>query len=894
MNRHSDLLSVLVLAAAAVLASAPPARAQTDPDPWSDPVNVSRSGAAEHPVAVGAADGTLQVFWWDRFDGVTTAYRGEAGWSEPGAAPIVVTEVVGEGERAELVSTPIAAMPTIYGGAGYAHALWLGAADEEMGLQPLLHSRLALGSASWSAPAEVAEAALDWRMAAAPDGTLHLIYLRPVHSDAFPAGVYVKRSTNGGASWSAPQALYESIYFRLLEVEEAHLWIAADEAGVYAAWDDERLGRTFLAASADGGASWSAPQALAPDEGARRALVLPTTGQPLVLWQAGGAAAGCALTQQRVTEPLTATLPAGGGLAVGEPERVLDELRSCPDRPALHRTPAGDPVLVTGGGGGSLTAVVWDGEAWSRPRSLSFSFEHPELDRGVYLDGLRSAAPGGRLALVGVGQDGDVWLVEGEMDALAWAFAPPSPWAGPVVAPEGEASLAVPALAVDGDGAVHVVWRGRLGTGRSGLYYARVVEAEGGPQLSRPVEVIEMVAGTVGDGAPPPALVVAGGELVAVWTEGREGTITASRARVGDARFPDGWSEPETLPMGGATGSGPAALVDAHGVVYVVYAAPLNEGRGIYLVRSDGEEWSEPRVVFDAEGAGWSMVDHPALAIDPAGTLHAAWVRGSSEGPFPPQGIYYARSSDGGRTWTEPRTTAEGATEWPRLAAPLAGQVHLVWWEGESQMHRWSGDYGQTWTYRAQVGGTRGATAPGGVAADGAGRLYLVAAVAEGSEGQTGAEGGSVYTRWDREQQRWGEPERVELAWDQLALPGASAALDAADGQLHVAFRVRVERADGEGPTQHVAYARRSVPDAAGEPEAAYQAEPTPTPTPGPSPTPTATPRPTVPGQAPEAGVGMVEFGPLSLPVTALIGLALAAAIVAGVVLVRAARRRRI
>jgi len=46
-----------------------PQETTTPTQGWTQPVNLSRSGAARQPRVLAASDGRLQVFWLDRFDG---------------------------------------------------------------------------------------------------------------------------------------------------------------------------------------------------------------------------------------------------------------------------------------------------------------------------------------------------------------------------------------------------------------------------------------------------------------------------------------------------------------------------------------------------------------------------------------------------------------------------------------------------------------------------------------------------------------------------------------------------------------------------------------------------------------------------------------------------------
>jgi hypothetical protein len=884
-------LALLVGASAGGLGSQ--TLAQSDDTPWTEPVNLSRSGAASEPVLITGPEGVLQALWWDQFDGVMTAtYDGEA-WSRATQASIIVVSVVGEGAGARTLSTPVREMPSIAGGSGYAHALWRGEPDEETDIIPLMHSRLALGTDDWSTPTAIGDSALAWRLVAAPSGTLHLIFVRGEQSDALPAGIYHMRSTDGGSRWSAPHLLYESAYVRLLDPEQTHLWVATGTDGeVYAAWDDPRLERTFLARSLDDGASWGAAQVIGgPEDGARRARVIPAQGEPLLLWEASQATTGCTLYQQRlptVTEVITTTQTLSTAWSTPGPQ----DLTTCPDVVTVYRREEGHPILIMGSGG-SLTAVAWNGAQWSRPKSLSFSFEDPELGQQVYLEALQTALVDGELAVIGLGQDGDIWYLQSEMEAWEWAFAPPSPWSEPVNVshPEGasqsEGVLGRPAMAVDVEGRVHLLWSEipEDGTSESALYYTRQFQDRWSP----PAMVLQSPEGK----AEEPTLVAAGDRLHALWSGGWSGEIYYSWAYVGDAYAPDGWSEPRALPMAGATGSSPNLLVDAHGTLHVVYAVPLNEGRGITYVRSDdgGETWSEPQVVFDAEAAGWAMADHPTLAMDPAGTLHVAWVRGSQDGPFPPEGIFYARSTDGGGTWSEQMVMAEGAYDWPRIAAPLPGQAHLLWSEVTGKggwTHRWSADYGASWSTQEQVRGFRDVPGPVGLTADSAGTLHLVG-LGRGEAGEPAL----IYTTWSAGDETlapgaegsWGELETLRLEQLQNSVPGAAVALAGAQQRLSVAFRAEVE-SEG-GPKEAVFYVDRGVPAVKAGPEPSYTPMPTATPTPTPLPTPTPAPRPTVPAQPPEAGPPALNLGPITLPMTALGGLGVATLIVVGVLVGR-------
>jgi len=857
---------------------------------------------------VAGPDDTLRVFWWDQFDGLMVADGAILAlsvlsgtqeisttlemWSDPAPAPIFPVETIenepseSETLEEEFVFTPIEidTVPRIEAGAsGRAHAFWLGEADEETGARRLMHSTLDAGSIFWSGAGVVAESAVSFDVATDASGVLHLAYLRALHTPNSPAGLYYRRSDDGGASWSAAVALDTSRYFRLLSPETAHLRLAADDAGgVYVAWDDPRLERASFAHSAGGGATWQTLEPSgAPDGQPQRGRAVAVPGGPdLLLWEDTRAGGQCNLYQVTASELL-----AGAG---GAGQRALEGLTACPEPENERFLPLGQGqvLMVAGSGSDTLTLAAWDGRQWSEPRRLSFRFDDPELGGQVYLSDLQATLVQGPLplpngegwagkTLIAVGTDGqgDVWVTTGEMGALEMVFAPPPPWSAPVNLSQSQALPGLPAVAADAEGRVHVLWSEAVTPegAETALFYARW----DGERWIRPARVL----GSPSEGgAQEPALAAVGDRLHAVWSGGPNGEIFYSRAFLRDAYATGGWSEPQPLPVpsplaDSGVGSWPDVAAGPGGALHVVYAVPLNEGRGIYYTRSDddGQSWTPVRQVFDAAAAGWTMADYPRLAVDARGALHVVWVRAALPGSGLPQGIYYARSTDRGETWSGPLKAAEGTYAWPQVAAGPPGQVHLLWNEatdGRTWWHQWSADGGEGWTRPESVRSLRDVPGPVGLASDGAGALHLTGL----GHDDTG-ELALLYVTWTG--QRWGERETFRLELDE-GEPGVVAALLPALGRLDVTFRGQTN-GEGETPQVDLWHTGRTVPTVVVTPVPTFT--PHPTATPLPTPTPMATPRPTVDfGGAPPPTSGSME-----VPLPLLLGGGLAALIVAGV-----------
>jgi len=842
-------------------------QAQSEGDVWGTPVNLSRSGAAEQPRVVAAPDGTLQVFWWDRFDGLMTALFDGETWSRPLPAPILVTEDVENprpDQEATVTSQAVGELPAILtDGSDWVHALWLGRVDKETGMQALMHSQMPIGLTSWSEPEAVAESAVAFDVASEGSGRLTLAYVRTRHTEAEPAGVYVTQNRGAGRRWGAASLAHDTIYFRLLNAEEAYVRVADDgDATIHVVWEDPRLEEALYARSIDGGVTWTEPTSLGdPDQQPvrPRVLALPNGGA-LRLWEAS-AMGGCVLYQQQLADAQLDTW--------SDPELVFQGASRCPEAERFWLR--NDALFwLWGEGSRALTLAAWDADQkrWSEPRAFDFLFEDPETGRLMGLGVLHAALAGRSLAVVGYDSaSGEVWATRGEVDALEWAFAPPPPWSQPVQLSRAGAQAGWADVALDADGGVHVTWSEREAEGEPGtaVLYAYLDASTG--RWSHPLEVARGASGE--ELARQPALVVDGRGLVhLVWSSGDLGQILYSRARIDQAASAGAWSPLETLSDPGMTGSWPRIGMDGAGRLYVVYAVPLNEGRGVYLVRSEdgGLSWSEPGLLFDALAAGWAMVDYPALAVAHDGTLHVAWVRAALPDTGPPHGIYYARVDAGmgasasdlgeGRISTEPRPLAGAGHHWPRLA--LAGDaLHLIYTEAAGSVwHRPYGMNGGTggggWGTARQVTGLTQVGGSVGLAVDGGGTLHLVGAAASDDT--------LLYTTWNGE--RWSRAEAFALGPHvEVGLGSAAATLDQG-GQLAVALRVAV--ADEEEATVPAFYyVARVIPtvDVPAPPAAVSLPTATPeaaeieaTPTLGvPTPTPdlTAGPAPASPGVDP-------------------------------------------
>ena len=806
------------LVAAALFLFGLPRAAQTQSSAWSDPLNLSRSGAAEQPRLVAAPGGARQAFWWDRFDGLTTAYSNGTSWTPGVSAPLDL----GGGEMPEF----------LLDASGRIHAFWQ---KQVAGENQLWHASMPLGDATWAVNELLAESTLGFEILALDDGAVTAAYLRVSQSWGADAGIYLLRLEPGMFVWNAPTGLDTSAYYRLESEETAWLHLAADGELLTVTWREPRSGDYLSRTSTNGGWTWGSRETLdLPAADMDRPRSLYWGGGRLLIWQEQSNT-GCTLIQRSENR---------------EWQTGLIGLNDCPQ--ADTSWSSGYQLFwLWGEGGRVISLAAWDGLAWTQPLNTSFTFTEPSDNTTRNLQDLHAVQAGGRLYLVGSDGVGEVWFVESTLNALALLQAPQPEWG--LVSRLSSQGMAAgePAVSVDPSSAFHLVWlEGQAGEVFSSLFYARL----NGDGAVTPVVVKSAAAGEFF--RQPALLADPAGWLHLAWRGGSHGEVYYSRVRLEDAGNPGAWSPVQMLSSGAA--AWPQMGRDAAGRLYLLYVAPLNEGRGVYLVRSldQGDAWTQPELVFDAQAAGWANLGATALAIAPSldngatVTLHAAWSEEALPGTLPAQGIWYARAATSltsldPLTWSDPFEVAGEGAAWPRLLVS-GGAVHLVFtvdglgvWDRYLPLSAASGDV-SGWSTAAPAAGWDGLTG-------GAGRSFGVV-----SSGPLATSGGVLhlagmpeaaqvtYSFWA--EGRWGELENHTLpGWQVGAATWVDAACLPTGGRLGLTWV-----AEGGSDLPAVYWAARSIPVAelpvepTPQPTQALadEAESLPTATPQPSPTP--------------------------------------------------------
>jgi hypothetical protein len=740
----------LFFALALFIASITPswARAQSADDDWAKPVNLSHSGVAVNPAMVIDSEGVVHAVWQDNLEHyVYTRFDGSQ-WSEPRTTNL---------DRLFFWPDPITSEPplVIYTGpnplfiAGpdqYIFAFWL---SPQGGLFTTKVKNLEFEDVgAWVYLRLISPQAASFAVAVDALGEWHVTYLRTGDDPKNPPGIYYTRSKNSGQNWSVPVLLYQSPYFRRLARGEANLSIAtagAEEAQrVYIAWDNRPRKQVFLAQSADGGKSWEQPTLIAgptPSSGSADPFniqVGANQNSVVLVWQSGRATNGLLPSCSQLYESSN-----DGGATWSDPQPMIEDLLGCTQSnefvTRLANGPAGPLYLLTETKS-EVFLTAWNGLQWSQPQAqpILSGFEEPEIYTQVIYGCHRASLLGERLYIIGCdqGEGGDVWVTSRDLGS----FKPKLPaWSQLSPITSQNLKLESIELVATDDGLIHGIFSQHQDPA---IYYTYW----NGASWSRITPVLKLPEGE----AAWPAIIAGPGNELFLIARNNRGTLYFSRATSGNAAIESRWSKPTRLRIGhdGKISSVDVAW-DAAGTLYVAYSVAANNDRGIYLVQSKdhGTSWSEPLQVFDGAAAGFDLVGAPSLLISSNGLLHILWKEQSIEGDgvSQPLSLYYARSENGGGTFSDAKLVVEQPVTWRELAADEKGNLHLLW-QQDRMTTVWdevSLDGGRSWQFPQGLP-DEGLTAA--IMVDSVGRLHLVDA-GSGSLGHWFWDGG----RWQSE-----------------------------------------------------------------------------------------------------------------------------------------------
>jgi len=861
-NPISIRLFLFVTILSLLIASGLTALAQEEDRVWSDPLNISGSGAASDPSLSQDSSGLYHLFWEDQFAGIVYTSGDGQTWSEPATPRFPFSEPpfgANEDQGFEGFYNPF----VFIGPEDQTHALWANEDDE------LFYSRagvadITAGSAGWTGPRLLATNVFRYEIIAGPNGRLHMLYLSTRTTEITAAGIIYRFSDDGGNVWSVPVNVYASDYYRTITPGEANIRIMqGDDQNVVVAWDNRDLDSVFVTRSTDNGDSWEASRRVdqrLPDDPVDAAgpsqINLFVNGNDVNLtWRASHGVDQCAQYVQQ----------SSNNGATWDPIQLVHEGEfACPENGRFVQGNNGLLFLIS-----TLEDNVYmqaqDADQWSRPilQTPLGSFTDPVTFRNVRFEcQITEVTPENRLMVLGCGSsnDDDIWLISrplGNIENWVSRFVPTSVWSQPVAVATADVQMLQPNMVVGGDERLHAFWsqsESPVDTGRivnplnipgNEIFYSRFDAGI----WSAPRPVLRSPSGNQADF--PAVASDNQGSLFVAWAGSQPNGVYFSRALAGRAASVTEWIAAQLLPAPRESATWPAIVSDGDSTIYVAYTIPLNEDRGIYLTRSedDGDSWSDAITVFDGGEAGWDLVGPANLTQTEDGSLHLLWTRWTQLPEMQSVALAYARSEDDGQTWSEP----EIVTEEPLLGSAILGVqerfIHRIWKgliDGRPVIwHQFSEDGGLSWSSAGRVVDPGIIPGPTSLIADQNGNPLIVQ-LAESNAGQL------LLQEWVWTTDRWVQGER-RILQETAVNADAIAAIAAPDGQIGVLYGSLI--ADGTTLIDEIIYTSRQwqvedttvtrtpLPTITPTPEVL----PTETPIPQPSPTPTATLAPVQP-----------------------------------------------
>ena len=329
-------------------------------------------------------------------------------------------------------------------------------------------------------------------------------------------------------------------------------------------------------------------------------------------------------------------------------------------------------------------------------------------------------------------------------------------WSQPINLSNSPESSGRPEIVADRYGYVHVFWSEKVG-GESILDIPKQLIQDGntifyarwdGISWTQPIDILFVPGEEVADYVA--VTVDMENRLHAVWTG--QSNFYYSVAPSWQADSARSWSEPVVVATDSARSQWESDIVaDASGNVHIVYATRGDEA-GVYHIRSSdgGATWQSPTKLSEPLGRLEKAFSDVMIITDGADRLHAIWETNEQEGFG--QGIYYARSIDGGSTWAAPiqmanRDPGEYGVTLPYITSLGESEIHMVYVDGSWHTGRWhriSTDGGRTWSEPTYIfpdfEGINGSPI---LLVDGAMGLHLV--ITWRTRDQVG---GTFYARW--------------------------------------------------------------------------------------------------------------------------------------------------
>ncbi|HJV08492.1 MAG TPA: sialidase family protein [Acidimicrobiales bacterium] len=183
-------------------------------------------------------------------------------------------------------------------------------------------------------------------------------------------------------------------------------------------------------------------------------------------------------------------------------------------------------------------------------------------------------------------------------------------------------------------------------------------------------------------------------------------------------------AQPNNIKNYGASSNGQGLTIDDKGNVYVAYMSEVanvaSPPRAIMASKSTdkGKTWTSTMAVPFSYEQAQNVREAWTPGGGPNGTLHMVWEWRHPGDLAQYADVGYIRSTDGGKTWSQPKTLADDDPKrfapkyLPMLSVSPNGRIDAAWWDtrddpgiqrAQDVYYAYSDDDGQTWSKNIRV-----------------------------------------------------------------------------------------------------------------------------------------------------------------------------------------------
>jgi len=248
----------------------------------------------------------------------------------------------------------------------------------------------------------------------------------------------------------------------------------------------------------------------------------------------------------------------------------------------------------------------------------------------------------------------------------AWmpALAQDDGWSQPMLVFENRGLVSHPSLIADKYGQVHAFWvftqDSNSGDGAKQIYYDRLDLPD-----AQPVDIY------VGKGNFASLNAVGNREHLFVMWDGN----FLSEASPAPALSAQAWAQPNTI---ASAYSQSGLTVGADDSLWLGYGD--NTINSIFVRRLNPQTgaWGLPDFVSNTSNTS-AAPDAVKMTIAADGSLHVVWTEYQLPNGWPPLGVYYSHSEDGGQNWSAARQMAGNGFNTPNVLAGTGKNLYMTW-----------------------------------------------------------------------------------------------------------------------------------------------------------------------------------------------------------------------